>query len=445
MSVKKKSRSRVFFGWWSVSFIGLISGVGHGFNTYGISVLFLPISDELGLNRAATSWAPGIGRLEGGFTSPLVGWLSDKFGPRWIVVFGIFVAGSGMIIMNFITEAWQYYIAWGAMIGLGLNIGLTVAVDKTINDWFIRRRGLAQGIKFASISILGIIVVQVITLLIKIFQQGEIPGWRFTCFLFGIVMFASIPLAYLFVRPHRPEHYGMLPDGADIGERKEGEEVDMVSRGAGYASSYEEIEYSFKQAIKTTTFWLLLATFSVHNIIGGGFNLHIHPFLTDAGMTEEAASAMMGFMIFFTVPSRFFGGLAADRIPKNRIQYLLTVAFLFQVIGLSTYLSFQNIPAAYVLLACHGLSSGAVTPLVIIVLGRYFGRKAFGSILGTTVAVLSPLSMFAPVFYGWVFDTTGSYNNAFTTALVLAIMAVLVSCLVRIPKLPGKEREKVSW
>ena len=124
---------------------------------------------------------------------------------------------------------------------------------------------------------------------------------------------------------------------------------------------------------------------------------------------------------------------------------LLTAAFLFQVIGLGAYLLFQNVPAAYVLMACHGLSSGAVTPLVIVILGRYFGRKAFGSILGTTVAVLSPLGMLSPVFYGWVFDTTGSYNNAFIAGLVLAVIAVVVSCLVHIPKLPAEEREKLSW
>lgn len=69
-------RRRVFFGWWSVLFIGVISGLGYGFNIYGFSVLFKPIAAELGLNRAFTSLAAGIGRLEGGITSPLAGWLS---------------------------------------------------------------------------------------------------------------------------------------------------------------------------------------------------------------------------------------------------------------------------------------------------------------------------------------------------------------------------------
>ena len=99
MLERKKSKFRIFTGWWSVLFIGVISGLGHGFNMYGLSVFFKDIADELGLNRAFTSLAAGIGRLEGGITSPFVGWLSDKIGPRWIVIVGTLIAGIGMIIM----------------------------------------------------------------------------------------------------------------------------------------------------------------------------------------------------------------------------------------------------------------------------------------------------------------------------------------------------------
>jgi len=435
----KKSNPRIFFGWWSVLFIGIVSGLGHGFNTYGISVFFKPIAAELELNRALTSLAAGIGRLEGGITSPLVGWLSDKFGPKWIVIFGIVIAGSGMIFMNYVTEVWQYYVAWGILIGLGLNIGLTVACDKTINDWFIRRRGMAQGIKFALISLFGIVVLQAITPLI------EYQGWRFTCLLWGIIMFASLPFAYALIKTQRPEYYNLLPDGAEVsldnGEGKGG----MAEKTAGYASESQETEYTFKQALKTSTYWLLIVGFSAHNFIAGGFNVHIFPFLTDIKIEETVASGMMGMMIFFTIPARFFGGLIADRVPKSRIQLLLLVSFLMQVIGISTYLWFQNLPSVYVLLACHGVSSGAVTPLVILIIGRYFGRNSFGSILGTMIAFLAPVGLLSPVYYGWIFDTTGSYNIAFITALVFAAMATLLMLFVRIPKPPVDETVKPTW
>lgn len=439
MPEKKSFHPRIFTGWWSVLFIGVMSGLGHGFNTYGISVFFKPIAAELNLGRASTSWAPGIGRIEGGITSPLVGWLSDKFGPRWVAITGIAITGTGMILMKYITEVWQYYVVWGALIGLGLNIGLTVACDKMINDWFIRRRGLAQGIKFGLISIFGIVVVQAITLLI------EWRDWRFACLLWGIIMFAGLPLAYILIKPRRPEYYGLLPDGAEVKSGTDETKGDIIEQGVGYASSFQEKDYTFKQAIKTGTYWLLVFGFSVHNIIASGFNLHVHPFLTDMGINEVMAGSLMGMMIFFSAPARVFGGIIADRIPKQRLQFILVGAFLLQVIGLSTFLRYQNLPSIYILLACHGLSSGAVTPVVILILGRYYGRKAFGSILGTMVAILSPLGLLSPVYYGRVFDTTQSYILAFITALVLAILAAITMLFVRVPRPPTTGTSQTTW
>ncbi|MCX7912625.1 MAG: MFS transporter, partial [Dehalococcoidales bacterium] len=315
------------------------------------------------------------------------------------------------------------------------NIGLTVACDKMINDWFIRRRGLAQGIKFGLISVLGILVVQVVTLLVTS------SGWRFTCLVWGLVMLCGLPFAYFLVKPHRPEQYGMLPDGATASSADMASGR-MVEAGLDYASGADETEHTFAQAVKTGTFWFLLAGYSVHNIIASGFNLHAYPFLTDIGISETLAGTLMGMMIFFTAPSRVLGGIIADRIPKRRLHFILLVAFLLQVIGLGSFLALRNLASVYVLLICHGLSSGVGTPAVILIVGRYYGRKAFGSIFGTMVAFLSPMGLLAPVYYGYVFDRTGSYDIAFQTALGLAVLAVVATLFVRVPRSSGPLRER---
>jgi len=367
----------------------------------------------------------------------LVGWLSDKWGPLWIVISGIFIAGCGMVFMYFISEVWHYYVAWGVLIGLGLNIGLTLAVDKNINDWFIRRRGLAQGIKFALIGVVSIMVLLVVSPLALSY------GWRLTCLVWGIVMFAGIPFAYILIKPRRPEYYGLLPDGAEYIPQAETDEMDMIKRGVDYASSLQETEYTFSEARKTLQFWLMMACFTVQYIIAGGFNLHIIPFLTDNWVDEIAAGGMMSMMVFFTVPSRVVGGILADRIPKNRLQLMLTAAFLLQVIGIGSYLLYPGLPTVYVLLVCHGLSTGAVTPVVLLILGRYFGRKAFGSILGMMIAIIAPIGLLAPVYYGWIHDITGSYDIAFITALIIAFLATATTYFIRPP---GQMKEgKQSW
>jgi len=408
--------------------MGIISGLGHGFNSYGISVFFKDLAAELNLNRAITSLATGLGRLEGGAISPLTGWLSDKFGPKWPIVCGICIASIGMILMNFITEVWHYFVVWGLLMGFGINLALTVAVDKLLNDWFLRKRGLAHGIKFALIGVFGVAVLQIITPIVLS------EGWRITCLIWGMIMFASVPFAFAIVRNEIPEHYGLFPDGATPESYMEKNKIKNVDGGTGDSSDSREVEYTFKQTIRTRSYWLLVFAFGVQNLVGGGFVLHVIPFLTDLGIDPTAASFMMGIMIFFTIPARFFGGISADRFRKNQIQFLLAGVFFLQFIGILTFILYQNTASIYALLICHGLSTGASWPIMLVMLGRYFGRQAFGSILGTLLAFLSPMLLLAPVYSGWIYDTTGSYLNAFITFCVLVIISTSVMFFVRPPR-----------
>ena len=78
------------------------------------------------------------------------------------------------------------------------------------------------------------------------------------------------------------------------------------------------------------------------------------------------------------------------------------------------------------------IKGGVMSLLVILILGRYFGRKSFGSILGTAVALLAPMGLLDAVFYRWIFDTTGSCNNAFVMALILSLLAYITMFFVHV-------------
>jgi MFS family permease len=431
LKTKTKNPSGIFFGWWTVLVTGIISGFGHGFYGYGISVFFKDLAAELGLSRAVTSLAAGIGRLEGGVTSPLIGWLSDKYGPKWVIFTGISLSGTGLILMNFVNCLWQYIVVWGVFIGVGLNIGLTVAVDKALNDWFILKRGLAQGTKFALIGVGTIIVLPAVTLLVTSF------GWRITCLIWGCLMLACSPLALIFVKQKRPEFYGLLPDGNKKSFFNTEEPNPVGQNGVFLPYENGEIEFSFKQAFKTRAYWLLAITFGLQMLILGGINIHIIPFLTDLGLNRAKAGGLMTMMVFFTIPSRFFSGVLTDLVDKKNQNYLLAGGFLIQTLGLSIFLLFKSTLSVYIFLVLYGFSSGASTPLFILILGSYFGRKAFGSIFGSSMAIRAPISLFAPVFSGWIFDRTGSYITAFTFFTICGFLAVLLMCLVRPVKRTG--------
>jgi cyanate permease len=421
----------IFWGWWLVIITGVVSGIGNSFNSYGISVFFKDLTAELGSNRAVTSLATGIGRLEGGIISPLTGWLADRFGPKWLIFAGICIAASGMIMMKFINSISTYFIAWGVLVGFGINFGLTVAVDQAITNWFVRKRGLAMGIKFLLLSIGGVITIPTVTWLVK-----EL-GWRTTCLAWGTLLFACAPMILIFVKQKRPEYYGLLPDGVRAGSKGESDKEEIISRGVEYASGIQENEFTFKQALSTRTFWMIAVSYCLFATVSGGFPVHVIPFLTDIGISQITASGMMSMMVFFMIPSRFFSGFGADRIKKGYLQFLLAGAFALLTMGLGIFLMNPRPNLVYILLIPYGLSSGAVTPLVLLILGRYFGRKSFGAIFGTCMMLVGPAQLVAPAFAGWIYDTTGKYIIALTVFAGLAFAAMLIMFFVRAPRLPA--------
>ena len=411
---------------------GISSGLGHGFYGYGMSVLFIPLKESLGLTYAATSWAAGVGRLQGGLEAPVTGWLSDKFGPRWVIVVGLMIFGAGLVLMYFVNSVWAYYVIWGGITAIGLNLSLTIAVDKALADWFIKKRGLAFGTRFAIIGICGVIALPLITYLV------DTQGWRMTSLIWGIIMLVGVPFSWYFVRQKRPEYYGLLPDGATIESGSQPETGALVDEGVEYAAGFDETEFTLRQAMKTPAYWGITLSWVCLMLVVLALNIHFIPLLMDMGIDSTTAGNMMALMVFFTIPARFLGGILADRVRKDRLQYLVSAAFLALTIGLLVFTLEQNLFTAYVLLILFGIGSGAPTPLRMTMGGRFFGRKAFASIQGSSMMFAAPVALIAPVYAGWIHDTTGSYMPAFVLFTVLAGVANVLMTLVRPPKPPAQ-------
>ena len=69
---------------------------------------------------------------------------------------------------------------------------------------------------------------------------------------------------------------------------------------------------------------------------------------------------------------------------------------------------------------------------------RYFGRKALGSIEGISRAVMTPAGIAAPIYLGWVHDTTGSYISALTIIGGLLAFSGVLAATIMPPKPPAQ-------
>jgi MFS family permease len=420
----------LYFGWWINIAVSFFFALATGYAGQGASIIFKPLSRDLGLSRTATSIATGIGSLQNGITFPLAGWLSDKYGSKYLAVAGCCIMGTGLILMNFIQSAWEYYIVWGLLIAGGSTLGFSVSIDKVVTNWFVKKRGLAFSVRFTIIAVVGMILLPVISLLVTSL------GWRTTALIWSGITFATIPVAFYFVRQHRPEYYGLLPDGDKADNHSSATLKVQSASSAADTSGFEEQDFTLAQALKTPTYWMLTAIWTLYAAVQGGIGVHLIPMLTDTGITLVEAGSLVALMALFSVPSRFLTGIVADRISKYKIKYLLGGMLALMAVGIWALLLNSTFHGRiYLFLALFGIGSAAFIPLDIIIRSRFYGRKAYGSIQSISVIFSAPISFYAPIFSGQVYDTTGSYLIAFTVFAILASCAAIITFLVRVPKL----------
>lgn len=431
--IKRRRFPRIFFGWWTVLASSIINLWGLGYHLYGISALFKPIASELGFNRTVTSVAVAINRLLGGIEGPVAGGLTDRFGPKWVVFFGVFLLGLGLILMYYINSLWAFYVAWGVIMGTGGNIALMLPMDKAIANWFVKKRGLAQGIRWVFRGLAGVLVLPLIAWLIVT------QGWRMACLIGGIVMLVvGLPLAFFFFKRYRPEYYGLLPDGARVEEEQARDTSQMIDRGIKYAAEVEEVEFTLRQASRTPAFWLLIVASTVHGFSTTAIVTHSIPFFTDRGIDPLRAAGILALMALVSIPSRFVGGLITDRLKKQHLRFIMGTTYLLEAVGMTAFLLNQSIAMIYVWFILRGIGTGGGLVLASLLRARYFGRKALGSIGGFSSMFLTPVGMAAPIYIGYVYDSTGSYISAFNLLAALIAVGGVITFFILPPKPPAQ-------
>jgi len=169
--------------------------LGGGFHLYGFTIFFLPITQELGLSRAATSLVFSLARAEGAIEGPLAGYLIDRLGPRPMMLAGVILSGLGYMLLAGIDTYYGFLAVYLGVISLSFSAGFMHSPMVLANSWFIRRRALAMTLISSSIGIGGTIITPMLAFSVQTW------GWREGAFLAGLgLILTGVPLALLVQR-----------------------------------------------------------------------------------------------------------------------------------------------------------------------------------------------------------------------------------------------------
>lgn len=433
--------SKIFYGWWIVV-IGLVAdAVKHGTFNRGFSLYVLPIRSELGIGVAAISLADMLGRLQGGIMGPLVGYCTDRFGPRVMLAFGGLMSGTGFILLSKTGNLWFFMAIFVGFLSVGVRSGYNNASIPAANQWFRRKRGLAMSIISAGSGLGGVAIVPLIGLLV--FSVG----WRDAALYSGIAtLVVVLPLSMLMRTS--PESMGLLPDGADPSSDGEAVPGSSAKRSAARSASGSEMleqDYDAKDAMKTATFWILTMASGFRNTVHAGIMFLMAPvmvwFLMGSGRTEDEglplAALFISILSASTIAFNLMIGYLGDRFSKPKLSAICMVGGSLSMLALLNQSGHLWQLLLFVVLLAVAES---VNPLSWAIMGEAFGRRSFATLRGWQHVPNQFMSMSTPVWMGWIFDRTESYFWSLIPLAAIYGLAAISFMLLRNPKMPQKSR-----
>ena len=408
---------RIFFGWWII-FGGLVGmALNTALNYHGLNVFVRPLADGFGVSVAAIAALISFGRIEGAFFGPIEGYLVDKLGPRTLMFFGIPLMGLGFILASFAPNFPIFCVVFLIGINLGSSIGFMSSITTAVANWWNRHRGRAFGFMWLGLSI-GAVTVPLTNAL------TESLGWRGAFRVLGVgVMVIGLPIATLM--RHKPEQYGMLPDGAQPAKPN-------TAGLKSTATQSDPPELTVWEALKTTAFWYFAIAVSIRIGVTSAVGINSFLLVESLGGTTAQAGSLFVIHGIFSAPGRLFLSWAGDVINKSFIMagslVLLGTCLLF----IARATSFNELIIFWI---PYALAWGGLSSLPQSLRADLFGREHYATIQGAMSPIHSAFTLVTPIMAAWMFESTGSYQLPFT---IFAISAFFGGFLILLAKPPVK-------
>jgi MFS family permease len=399
----------------AVTFLALVAAAAFRSST---GVFIEPISAEFGWSLSTVSFAVTVNFLLYGLVAPFGAALMEAFGVRRVVAGALVLLALGMALITVVTQPWQLVLFWGVFLGVGAGCLALVLGSIVANRWFVQRRGLVTGV-FSAGSATGQLLF-----LPTLARLSTDHGWRTASLMLSAIALLVVPLVLLVLR-ERPSDVGVLPYGAPPGW------TEPPAPHDGGAGPAKVALIRLREASRTRAFWLLFVTFficgwSTNGLIG----THFIPAAHDHGLPPTSAATLLAFVGVFDLVGVIGSGWFTDRYNPR---YLLFVYYGLRGVSLLiVHLVWAPTVQApmFFFVVLYGLDWAATVPPTMALCRECFGLQRSSVVFGWVYAAHMVGAGFSAGIAGWIRQTTGSYDIAWWTTGVLALLAAVMVLVI---------------
>jgi MFS family permease len=365
------------YRWVIVAAGGLLGCVAIG-GMFSLPVLLQPIARDTGWSVTGVSSAMTIGFLAMALTSMIWGTLSDRFGPKPVVLTGSMVIAASLALASRANSLFAFQFVFGVMVGGG-TAAIFAPMMATVTGWFDTHRSLAVSLVSAGMGMAPMTMSPLVALLVSHYD------WRTTMLILsGVVAAIMIPVSLLVRRPPRLQAASAAPS----------------------ASAAPQDQMSLAEALRSPQFVILLATNFFCCATHSGPIIHTVSYAVSCGIPMIAAVTIYSVEGLAGMGGRIVFGLLGDRLGAKRV---LVAGLLAQSFGALGYVFAQQLAVFYAVAALFGFIYAGTMPLYSVLVRENFPLKMLGTVIGGLSMAGSLGMATGPIAGGLIYDTFANY------------------------------------
>ena len=377
---------------WRVALVALgVYSVSFGAPVVTV-VALKQIAAELGGARSVPALAYSLAWFGAAVGGIGMGWVAERVGVRWTVMFGAVMIGVGLAIAS-LGGAASLFIGHGLFMGLLGNAGINAPLYVYVARWFDKRRGTAMALISSGQYVAGMIWPTV-------FERGiALFGWHHLMLIYAVFeIVVIVPVAAVMFGPAPETVGGLAGGGLSSGARVLGWPPRLVQGLLCGAAFLCCIPMAMPQG-------------------------HLVAFCSDLGIPAAQGAAMLSLLLGCAFISRQFWGLVTDRIGGVRTVLFGSVCQITAMIG---FLLTQNEAGLFAVAAAFGMGFSGIIPAYVMAVRDLFPASEAAWRV-PTVLLFSGSGMAAG---GWlagaIYDYAGFYAAAFATGIAFNALHLLV-------------------
>ncbi|MAU24797.1 MAG: hypothetical protein CL706_05230 [Chloroflexi bacterium] len=411
---------KIYYGWLIVGVLFLFNSIGIG-TRQGFGIFVDTWGSEWEVNVSSISLAASIGWLVNGLANPILGQLSDKYGPKIVMVFCSLIVSLSSILVATSYNVFTLSFYYGFLISFATGTGGPLGI--ILSRWFARRRGVAMGAVMAGGSIGSLFFIPLLTF-IAINYSWEL-AWVVVG-LFGLIVVVPSSIIVLKNTP------------SDLNLSEEDSKKDNLDTAEESGPLWVD---NWTTAYNSKPMWQLSLGYFVCGITTASISVHFIKWAISENISTSEAALSFGVLSAINGVSVFCSGYFSD-IFQRRI--ILGLVYAIRGIAFLALLLLSGQVALWAFAIVGGMSWLATVPLTTALTSEIYGQKKLGSLVGLINMSHQLGGAGAVLLFGMVFDIFGNYDFGLWVGVISLIIASVASFSISEKKFSSRFYKRIT-